>query len=80
MWIDNKNLPKENGYYLTYYKNTEQNDVRFLYKAFYWRNRWIFRFNPDVICYWNVKHDYYVPCQIQPDVDPLPDIFKKKHN
>jgi hypothetical protein len=62
MWVSNP--PTEKGYYLTYYWNKDYNDH--LYKAFWWDGRdWIWRFIPDVKCYWNVRHDYYCPCQMQ---------------
>lgn len=83
MWIDNKDSPKENGYYLTYYRYnefTEYKDkyIKFLFRSFCWKNNeWHFKFKPDVICYWNVRYDSFIHSHMDPNVDPLPDIFKK---
>ncbi len=59
-------LPNESGYYLTVYHNHEQNAD--MLKAFWFDSKtktWMFRFEPDVKAWWNVRHDYYVPCQQQ---------------
>jgi hypothetical protein len=63
MWVTDP--PTEKGYYLTYYWNKDAGP-NYLYKAFWWDgNQWIWKFDPDVKCYWNVRHDYYCPCQTQ---------------
>jgi hypothetical protein len=78
-WIDNnKERPTHTGYYLTYYWNTEKNGTH-LFKSFWYnvpKNEWVFRFPPEVIAWWPVKHEYYVPCETQPDVTPLPQEFR----
>lgn len=50
-------------------------EPRELFKAFYWNgDKWVFRFDPDVICWWAVEpHPYYVPCQFQEGIEPLTD-------
>jgi hypothetical protein len=71
MWIRH-NLPHESGYYLT----VHEMDGRNLYKAFWFDTnnlKWNFRFEPNVKAFWNVRHDYYVPCQMQEGVDPYRD-------
>lgn len=81
MWIDANKPPEEGGYYLTYYRNTEKPEVRFFYKAFWYstdEKKWLFRFDPDVICYWDVRYDFYVPCQLQDNVDPVPEKWVPK--
>lgn len=69
-WIEN-DTPKVAGYYLTIYWNEEKQDH--LFKAFWYSPTygWMFqRFVPKVIAYWDVRHEYYCPCQMQPDVSP----------
>lgn len=66
LWIKDT-LPTESGYYLTYYYNHEHQAMMF--KAFWFdvkTSNWVFdRFEPDVKAFWDVRHDYYVPCQTQ---------------
>lgn len=88
MWKDVSETPTENKYYLTWYYNTQPwkkkvgseyeltSEPRYLFKAFVWNgDKWCFRFDPDVIAYWNVPHDYYVPCQMQEGVESLPEKY-----
>ena len=58
-WVKDKE-PEASGYYLTYYYNKEK------------ESKWKYRFDPDVKCWWNVRHDYYIPCEMQANVDPIP--------
>jgi hypothetical protein len=77
-WIDGDTAPDESGYYLTlhYYKETQENMV----KAFWYStkdSRWYYpNYEPQVICWWNVGHDYYMPCQLQDDVEPIPEKYR----
>ena len=74
MWISNNTKPEVGGYYLTYYFNEEQNAMMF--KAFWYRpeqDKWLFRFDPDVKAWWNSRYDFYVPCQMQENVDDIPE-------
>lgn len=79
-WIIDEQ-PTESGYYLTFYFNEEEND--FFFKAFWFnvdKSKWIWRLDPDVKTWWNVRHDYYVPCQMQEGVAPLPKQIIKESN
>ena len=96
MWKSKDELPDKQGYYMTFYLNTDSwkkkvgeeyvltSEPRELFKAFYWNgDKWVFRFDPDVICWWAVEpHPYYVPCQMQGGIAPLTDemleAFKKE--
>ena len=69
-WIDNGS-PTESGYYLTVHELGGQ----YLFKAFWYSvldSKWVFRYNPDVKLWWDKRFDYYVPCQTQDEVAPLP--------
>lgn len=82
MWFPGDQWPCENGYYLTYYYNEEigQN----MFKAFWFncaKKEWC-KPRPDfplegVKSWWNVRHDYYIPCQMQEGVAPLPNWVKE---
>lgn len=70
-WV-NDSLPREEGYYLTFYKNKDN----YFFKAFWYstdKQEWVFRFKPDVKCWWNKPFDYYFPCQMQENVNPVPE-------
>lgn len=59
-------IPTSNGYYFTYYFNTEYND--FYYKAIWWNgSTWVSwkKFKADLSVHSYVdesRNDYYVPC------------------
>ena len=81
MWIDVSEPPTVGGYYLTYYYNAHED--AHLYKAIWFspaKNEWCkWRKslpNLDVKCYWNKHFDYYVPCQLQEDVDNRPEKYR----
>jgi hypothetical protein len=73
-----ENKPIEAGYYGTIYWNEEQK--RTLWKAFWYSpdKGWQFRFVPKVLVYYNVRFDFYVPCQIQPLEEKVPDDIRKE--
>lgn len=76
-WISNDIKPELSGYYMTLYYNEEQKHDMF--KAFWYdtqTSKWIFRFDPDVKAWWNVRHEYYVPCQYDMKIEtPVPKEF-----
>jgi hypothetical protein len=76
-WKKASDPPSEIGYYMTFYLHEEKG---YLFKAFSWNGKkWVFqRFDPNVIYYWNVRHDYYVPCEMQKDIGPLPEKYENK--
>jgi hypothetical protein len=77
MWVRDE-MPQRCGYYLTYYLNPE-NDKHWI-KAFWFdtnKGEWSYRFKPGVVCWWSVRHDFYVPCQSQP-ADPIPEEWRVK--
>lgn len=58
-----ENKPTEAGYHYCFYWNTEQQN--FYCKCFWWNpneDRWLWRFEPNVIAFIDVKHQYYCPC------------------
>ena len=65
MWISDS-FPTESGYYLTVYFNHENS--AWMRKAFWYDvegAKWVFRFDPEVKCWWDVRYDHYAPCQMQ---------------
>lgn len=79
MWNKGEINPTESGYYLTYYYNHDINHKCYLYKAFWYdiNNGWELRFwkcnGTDIKWWWDVRHDYYVPCQTQSNVGQIPE-------
>lgn len=70
MWIK-ETIPTKSGYYLTLHIL----EGKRYYKAFWFditKQEWIFRYKPDVKYWWNVHHEYYVPCQMQEGVEAAP--------
>ncbi len=71
-WIESSSLPSESGYYLT----VHELDGKYLFKAFWYsvdHTKWMFRYEPKVHLWWNKRFEFYAPCQLQEEVDPLPD-------
>jgi hypothetical protein len=65
--------PSQPGYYLTVY--VDRRTKTRLYKAFWWDgSNWTFWYGnpPDVICWYDVRHEFYVPCQTQENVEDVP--------
>jgi hypothetical protein len=78
MWIDVDTSPTESGYYATAYIR----DGVVYYKSFWYdakTSEWVFRFKPDVKVWWDKRFDYYIPCEIQGDVDPVPENLCQKY-
>lgn len=74
-WKSATEYPEKPGYYLTYYWNDERKE--YLFKAFVFsKGRWWYTlFEPKPIAWWDKHFDFYIQCQTQPNVDPLPSSF-----